>query len=733
MSAQAYLCTSCGHRFSLEPGEQQRCPKCLRQSGLAPDSSAEAAGAPAAGAPKAAPDSGGGGSSMTMVAAVLVVAAIGAAVWYFTRGPADASPPAEAAAGAATTGGNKAAGADVSTVPPPWNSRLDASTTGLKSAASKWPKDAAALVAEIAKAVPQRTADMDFEVGAPHPASALANKTSGLRASSLELVSLAAGILRENGGAAEYGVVTDHYHAKTAVLLRRFAVRAKGGKWLDPMTGGEAKGTVEALSDGQVLANVLALKAMVAVDHRKADDASKAAGHAKRLAPNDPAILFAYGEVQLFNELTDMGMASLESVAKDHADAMTWQTLGEYAQQNRQLFKAQQFYVKAAEADPKFVKPYIMLAQLSLERLEVTPKAQHEGLFGQIDAHIAKAQKIDAKSAGIRTIQAQVALARGDGEAAGKLMTEEVQLHPMSRNAVLSLAQYHIQQKQLDEASEVLEKAAKRGVPGYELHVVLGGLLAAQELHATAREHLEKALKMAPYDPRLRPQVAQLYVMTGNAERAQELLNEQVKRFPEDSNSRLLLAQMAVSLQDWKGAKAQLAAMGAAAANDPRVAILAYFVALATKENVEKAEQAAILAVQGKRSNLAQVLLEQGMLKEAEKLLQDALVKEPKDEQVPYMLVAMMAAQGRDKDAQVIVDQVVKKTPKDQLDKVAEQFKLALEQGKKVNAMPLPPGGAPPAATPEGDKKPEGGDKKPEAGDTKKPATGDAKPKAGGK
>ena len=95
--------------------------------------------------------------------------------------------------------------------------------------------------------------------------------------------------------------------------------------------------------------------------------------------------------MQLFNELTDMGMAALEAVAKDHADAMTWQTLGDYAAQNRQLFKAQQYYQRAAAADPKFARPHVMMAQLALERIEVTPKEQHEGLFGQVDASIAKA------------------------------------------------------------------------------------------------------------------------------------------------------------------------------------------------------------------------------------------------------------------------------------------------------------------------------------------------------
>ncbi len=708
MSAQAYLCTSCSHRFTLETSEQLRCPKCLRQSGLAPDASESAAGRSN---PSGAAQSDAGRSPAALVAVVLLAAVAATAGWYFMRDP---GLPGSAVADPGSRGSGEAKALDVGAVPEPWADRLDGASPELEAAASSWAKDPAALVSEVARRVPKRSADMDFEASAPNTASELVGKKAGLRAGSLELASLTAALLRAQGVEAQYGYVADHHHAKTSILLRRFVVRAAGGAWLDPFTGQPAAGTVTALNAAEVLANTLATRAMVFIDHRKGDQASKAIGFGRRLAPEDPAIQFAYGEVMLFDELTDLGMSTLEKVAKAHADAMTWQTLGEYASQNRQLFKAQQFFLKAAEADQSYAKPYVMLAQLSLERLEVTPKAQHETLFGQIDAHVAKASTIDANAAGIRTIKAQVAMARGELEAAETFMLDEVKLHPASRNAVLSLAQFYINREKVDEAVEVLETAVKREVPGYELHLVLGGLLAHQELFATARDHMEKALALAPYDPRLRPQIAQLYALQGKLERARELLNEQVERFEKEATgARMLLAQLSLQEKKWDDASTHLDALGAAGASDPNVAIMRYLVALATKKGLDKAKAAAIAAVQ-KRSSLAQVLMEQGLIKDAEALLREALTKEPEDQQPPYMLVAMLSAQGRDEEAKAIIDAVVKKTPADALEQVMSQFKLAVEQGKKLSGA-----GAPPPPTP---------DAKP----AREEPTGGGKPEAGG-
>ena len=158
MSVQAFICSSCGHRFEPEEATPQRCPKCLRQSGLQPEVLASSTAA-----------SGGvsePSSAMRAITLVLVILAAGTAIWYFTR-PAPSMTAKPEAPG--TVGGTPVVrAADISAIPAPWNARLDASSSELKSAASSWPAAPAELVAKIASTVPVRDAEMDFEPGAPH-------------------------------------------------------------------------------------------------------------------------------------------------------------------------------------------------------------------------------------------------------------------------------------------------------------------------------------------------------------------------------------------------------------------------------------------------------------------------------------------------------------------------------------------------------------------------------------
>lgn len=676
MSGQPYLCSNCSHRFTLEAAAERRCPNCLRATGIAPDAGRSAASS--GDSPKGGP--------MKWVAAVLILASTGFAAWYFLRSPAPATPDPTAKDG--TTAKAKPEGADISTVPAPLNVRLDTVSEALRALVAKWPSTPEALVAEVAQKVPNRSKNMDFEPEAPNGAADLASGKAGLYAGSLERASLVGGLLKAGGKAVEYGYNPDEYQAMTAVLSRRYLVRVTGGTWLDPEKGAVFKGSVTPLSDAEVLANTLALRAMVLVDHQQGDEASKAIGHARRLAPKDPAIRFAYGEVQVFNELADMGISAMEVVATTHADAMTWTTLGEYASEARLLFKAQQYFQKAAKADPKFAKPHALMAQLALERLAVTPPDQHPTLLKQVEEHVKNAEGVDPKAEGIRTIRAQLALFGGKGDEAEPLMKEEVALHPKSRNAALTLAQFYIQQRNLPEATTVLQAALTRGIKSYELHMLLGGMLNYQQDIDGGLKHFNLALALAPHDQRLRPQLAQAYVMKGDVERALTLLNEQATRFPKDTDSKLLLVQLMVREKKWAVATTQLEALAKELTEDPTVAILRYLVALGTKKGIPEFQAAAIKAAK-LHSNLAQILVEQGMLPQAEALLIEAVNKAPTDEQAPYLLVAMMAAQGRAKEAQAVVDKVVARTDKESVDKVKEQFKSMLNQGKALpGALP---------------------------------------------
>ncbi len=740
---QRYLCSSCGAHFSHTAPPAPRCPSCLRSTGLIPEDGDSSTG----------PTQPRPSSRWPRLAAVtFLLAAVAAGAWFVLQRPQAPPSGSHTDAGTPPNGPTSSPPADplatLTGLPDALKARPDTVNAGVRALAKTLPPDAAGLLNVVIQArhdgrLPARSPEDNLPGEAPLSASVLATAWQAGSptppVNGFEVVSLAGALLQARDlGPVTYGYDRSARHARTAITKRRYVVRAAQGPWVALDGADLAQEQVAPLTPASYLANTLAWRALAAMDaagsNGAGDRASRAVGAARRLAPDDPAIAFLAGVVDLYNGLTDLGMTAMESVAQEHGDAMTWLMVGEYAMAADQAFKAQQYLEKAAKLDPRFPEPHVRLAQLTLERMTVTPKDQHPKLLDELKRHIADAEALDPRVFGLHALKAQLAVLDGHPEQAEALLREEISTHPHTARARLLLAHYFLDQQKPDEALRALDQAVSDRLATPEVQSLRGELLAGKKDNAQAAQAFEAALAQRPDDPTLRLKLAQLYDAQGDVDRARALLTDQLKRFPDDQDSvtqaGLLLGQLELNAGDIPAAQAAIQAVLAKAPADPTALVFRYVVALiAGGDGVAPARDAAIRAV-GRRSQLAEILLEQAefhdaFVTEGERLLRDAVREDPQDTDAAPMLVALLAAKRDEEGARAFIAERVAKLPEDQRATVREQLEQALAQAVKLrDAPPEPASDMPPsdpAANPDVDPFAPSGDAKPEP-------PGDAKP-----
>ena len=129
--------------------------------------------------------------------------------------------------------------------------------------------------------------------------------------------------------------------------------------------------------------------------------------------------------------------------------------------------------------------------------------------------------------------------------------------------------------------------------------------------------------------------------------------------------------------------------------SDQDALMIAYLIALKIGSDTAKAKAAALEAI-GQRSTVAQVLLEQGFLEEGEKVLSEAVVKEPDDPLAAVLLAALLLGTQRADEANKLKDEVLARTPVgEQRDGLKQLFEAAFEQARQ--AIVAQPPESPPA------------------------------------
>lgn len=581
-------------------------------------------------------------------------------------------------------------------IPEPLRPDPSAVTPAVKALSEKLPKDLPGLAAAIA-AEPSLTARRfpGDAPDAPRSADALAQAIAAklkVAVAPFERLILMSSILRARNVTPQFGWVQGARHSATELLARRFVLRTPEGAWVSPEgapVDGAAAEKVRALDIVDLHAHDLAFRALGAIAAEDAELGARAAGLARRLRPDDPAILFVAARSELQNGLLEAASATMDKAAAIESDAMTYFALGRQARLEERPFKADEYFRKAAEADPRFAEPHIGLANLALDRMDLTPADQHPALTEAAKKAAADARAADPNARGLRVVEAQLAAMADDYPTAIKLLTEETTLHPDDEQAWMTLAQVQNVQQQPDEALKTLETARKNGLTSTEILNGLGALYVNAEQFDKALEAFQASLEKDPSDPDVRPQIAQLMMRGGDTAGAKKHLEAQVAKFPDTLEPYLLLAQVLLESQQIDAALAQIDKVLSKDAKHREARMLAYLARVATGKPADSYREGAIEAA-GSRRNLAQLFFQNGLAAEAEALLVEALEKDDKDVVAPVMLAAIYAATDRVPKAEELRDTVVAALAEADRAEMQKLFDQAIEQGK-AQADPTPP------------------------------------------
>ena len=661
--SQMTACSHCGATFEA-PDESGRCPECLRASGLVRATDKEQQ-----------PDPQG-----RFMYVLLGLVGVGLAIWWWAGNQA---PVAEVSTPRAT---NSSGSAVLATVPDELRLQPDAVSGAIQMVAERLPRDPAKIVAAVAQAraagrLPERDLEDDLH-GAPRSAAALVGALDGEQspsASTFEVATLAGAMLNARlGEGVSYGYDAAAQGSATNLMERRYAVRHGGGAWLSLDT--EAVSSITEMSAADLLANALALRALSALLEDDATLASKASQQARALSPEDAAVVFAAGQVQLATGLVDMGLSTMERAATMRSDVQTWIGLGVAAMHADKPFKAHQYLKKAVGKDPSLAEPHLGLAQLALERLAITPRSGQPAVIDEVNGHISEAEKADPKAAGIGALKAQVAALAGDKEEAERLLREETRAHASDPIVWLNLAQFLEGEQRSEAALAVLEEGAQAANKSAPLFQALGSVLAEAGRLEESLAALESALAIDPSDDELRPQLAQLHYARGEVAKARTFLEDQLSNHPDDWTTKLLLAQIELDSGEMAVAQEHLNEVLRLRPDHPEATLIRFVLALRLKEGVSDARAAAI-RVLGSRSEVAQVLLEQGVVEEGERLLREAMEKEPEDGLAPVLLSAVLIATHRDAEAEKLKADTLNSAADDtERAKMIQHFDAAFEQ-----------------------------------------------------
>jgi tetratricopeptide (TPR) repeat protein len=515
-----------------------------------------------------------------------------------------------------------------------------------------------------------------------------------VQVSSFELAGLFGALLKARGFVPEYGLVTNARFGATELIARRFVVRVPGGAWLAP--DGGPTDQVIPLDAYALTAYTLGFRALGAIAKRDADTASRASSMARRLMPDDPAFMFVSAESAMLNLMPEEALRTFEAAASLRADAMTWYRLGRHARLDQKPFKADVHFQKAITADPTFALPHIELAELALERIDLTPKDEHEAIKFAARSHLDAATRADPNAPGLRIAQAHL-LALSDDETEGqgaiRLLEEEVALHPGREDGWLVLANVYAAEERDADAIAALEKARDQGIVTAAIFEGLGGLYGVTGRFEDGRKAFEKALELAPESDSYRPQLAQFEHQVGHTTRARDLLIEQLSKFPDDSTSGLLLAQLEIEQGDL--AKASQAVDGVLkrdpASKEGRV--LAHFVAVLAKRATPETRKVALEAAGGPRQ-LAELLMRNGLIEEAEQVLTDALAvaiaAPPREEDlsIPVLLVAIYTASGRMDEANALREATLTRVDEASRKELEQLFQDAVREALEDSPSP---------------------------------------------
>lgn len=174
---------------------------------------------------------------------------------------------------------------------------------------------------------------------------------------------------------------------------------------------------------------------------------------------------------------------------------------------------------------------------------------------------VVKHEGTDAKGLAARDRMAAIELAQGHADAARKLFAEVLLKNPRDDDALILRASLEMRQGDPTGAIADLRAVLHDHPESVALHRSLAAAYLAKRQTALAEETLRTAMQLAPNDPTVRIELAQLLVRTDRSSQAQTLLEETAQRFPANLPAREALVETYLTggnLQSARGAAEEI-------------------------------------------------------------------------------------------------------------------------------------------------------------------------------
>ena len=340
-----------------------------------------------------------------------------------------------------------------------------------------------------------------------------------------------------------------------------------------------------------------------------------------------------------------------------------FQASGKEYFQKQDYVKARLQFQNALQIDPKFAEAYLWLGKTELKlrnprgaygnfskAVELNPNlTEAQILLGdillvarQLDKAQEKAEialKQEPKNSDAMMLAASLALARKQPQKALEWLAKIQQTDPAKATSYLMESLILASEKKPDEAAARLEAGIKAAPKAINLYVTRAHLADQQEQFDTGESFLLKALALEPKNVKLQGEMVRHYGLAKQWGKAEQSIRKYASLEPDSEKPVIMLAQFLASQGRRQEAEKTLNDfIKAHPKNFPtRFGLAAFYVSQRRLGEAEKALKDIIQqdpeGPQGIRAQneLARLMLTQGHMDEAEKLVSAILKEHPKD------------------------------------------------------------------------------------------------------
>ncbi len=258
------------------------------------------------------------------------------------------------------------------------------------------------------------------------------------------------------------------------------------------------------------------------------------------------------------------------------------------------------------------------------------------------------------ENAQLLTVRGAAKAQLGDVPGAFEDAEAAVKLAPADEYAVALLASLYRQNARSDRAIEVVRAGIEQLPRSTDLRVVLADLELAHERTAEAEAQLAKVIELQPKELSHRYRLARFYMLTKNPAAAERALRDAVNASPDNVDAKVALVELIATNQGVVPAEAEMKAFAAQDTDDGKLQLaLARFYETHARADDAKGVYRKVIEVQETkpdgllaRNRLAAVLMQQGQVDEARKLIDEVLQENARDSDALILRGNLALARG---------------------------------------------------------------------------------------